>query len=124
TPTAEPVTLTLTVQDEAAATVAPVKLTVPEPATAVGVPLQVPPRLFGVATTIPAGRVSVNATPVSATALAAGLVMVNVSVETPFTAITVGLNAFAMEGGATTSIEAEAVPPVPPSFDVMAPLVF
>jgi hypothetical protein len=78
---------------------------------------------LGVATTIPAGRVSEKATPVSATAFAAGFVMVKVSVETPLTAISVGLNALAIEGGATTSMEADAVPPVPPSVEVIDPVV-
>ena len=95
----------------------------PDPATAVGVPPHVPPRLLGVATTIPDGSVSEKATPVSATAFAAGLVKVKVSVETPFTAMIVGLKALAMEGGATTSMEADAVPPVPPSVEVIAPVV-
>lgn len=110
-------------QDEPVAMLAPDKLTVPEPATAVGVPPQVLFRLLGVATTIPAGRVSENATPVSATAFAAGLVMVKLRVETPLTAMVVGLKALAMEGGATTSMEADAVPPVPPSVEVISPVV-
>jgi hypothetical protein len=67
--------------------------------------------------------VSVNATPVSATVFAAGLVAVKVSVVVPFSGIVVGLNAFAIEGGATTLRLAEAVPPVPPSVEVTAPVV-
>jgi hypothetical protein len=123
TPVVAPVTFTVTVQDEAVAIVPPLKLMLPEPAVAVAVPTQVPPKPFGVATTSPVGSVSVNATPASATVLAAGLVSVKVSVETPFTAMAVGLNAFAMEGGATTTMDAEAVPPVPPSVEVMSPVV-
>ena len=107
----------------AAATVPPVSEMLPEPAVAVAVPPQVLVKPFGVATTSPAGNVSVKATPVSATALAAGFVMVKVSVETPFTAIAVGLKALAIEGGATTLMDAEAVPPVPPSTEVTCPVV-
>ena len=55
--------------------------------------------------------------------MAGGLVRVKVSVLTPFTGMPVGLNALAMEGGATTLIEAEAVPPVPPSVEVTLPVV-
>lgn len=123
TPVVAPVTFTVTVQDEAVAIDPPEKLMLPEPAVAVAVPTQVPPKPFGVATTSPVGSVSVNATPASATVLAAGLVRVKVRVETPFTAMAVGLNTFAMEGGATTTMDAEAVPPVPPSVEVMSPVV-
>src|SRR5258708_39659464 len=67
TPAVVPVTFTATVHEALAASVPPERLTEPEPATAVAVPPQVLLRLFGVATTNPAGRVSVNATPFSAT---------------------------------------------------------
>ena len=72
---------------------------------------------------IPAGNVSVNATPVKPAVFAAGLVSVKLSVETPFGEIAVGLNAFAIDGGATTTSVAEAVPPVPPSVEVTLPVV-
>src|SRR5260370_12729004 len=110
-----PVTFTDRVQLLLTAMVPPVSDTLPEPATAVAVPPQVFVNPFGVATTIPAGNVSVNATPFSATVLAAGLVSVMVRVLTPFTGMPAGLNALAMEGGATTVSEAEAVPPGPRS---------
>src|SRR5262249_22099022 len=85
----------------------------PDPAVAVKVPpLQLPRAPLGVATTRLAGRVSVKATPVSATVLAPGLVMVKVRVETLLGVITVGLNALVIDGGATTTMLAEAVPPV------------
>ena len=45
------------------ATVPPVSETLPEPAVAVGVPEQVFVNPFGVATTNPVGKVSLNATP-------------------------------------------------------------
>src|SRR6266436_5962475 len=74
-------------------------------------------------TVSPAGRVSVNATPVSGSALAAGLVMVKVREVVAFSAIVDGLNTFAMDGGASTFTLAVAVPPVPPSVDVTFPVV-
>ena len=64
-----------------------------------------------------------KATPVSATVLAAGLVTVKVSVVVPFSGMEIGLNAFAITGGATTMTLAEAVKPVPPSVEVTAPVV-
>src|SRR5437899_1730407 len=77
TPAVVPATFTLKVHDALAANVAPARLTLPEPAVAVMVPPpQLPVRPFGVATTRPAGRLSVNATPVSATVVF-GLVMLN-----------------------------------------------
>ena len=102
----------------------PVKLILVDPATAVAVPLQVFDNPFGVATTSPVGRVSVNATPVSATVLAAGFVIVKVSVVVPFSGMLVGLNALAITGGATTVRTAVLlVVPVPPSVEVIALVV-
>src|SRR4029077_11115874 len=66
TPEVVPVTFTVSVQVLLTAIVPPVSGTLPDPATAVGVPPQVLVSPLGVATTKPAGRVSVNATPVSA----------------------------------------------------------
>src|SRR5262249_8325721 len=67
TPAVVAVTLTLKVHEPFIASVPPLKLTLPLPATAVIVPLpHVPLRPLGVATTRPTGNVSVNATPVSA----------------------------------------------------------
>jgi hypothetical protein len=75
------------------------------------------------ATVRPAGSVSVKATPVSATELAAGSVMVKVSELVAPVAMLAGLNDLAMVGGATTARLAEAVPPVPPSVEVTEPVV-
>jgi hypothetical protein len=111
------------VQEVFTATVPPVRLMPADPAVAVDVPPQVFVRPFGVDTTSPAGSASVNATPASATEFAAGLVTVNVSAETPFNKIVVGLNALAIAGGATTAMLANAVPPVPPSVEVTALVV-
>jgi hypothetical protein len=87
--------------------------------------VSVPPQTAAVAfaTVRPVGSVSVNATPVRATVLAAGLVIVKVSEVVAFSAMLLGLNTLAIEGGATTLIEAEAVPPVPPSVEVTLPVV-
>lgn len=117
------VTLMLIAQDVLAATDPPARLAEPEPAVAVTTPPHVLVSAFGVDTTTPAGNVSANARPVSATEFAAGFVIVNVSTEFVFTGIVVGLNAFAIDGGATTARLAEAVPPVPPSTDATFPVV-
>jgi hypothetical protein len=70
------VTLTARVQELPAATVAPDRLTLPLPATATAPPPQVLLNPLGDATNRSGGNVSVKATPVSATVLASGLVMV------------------------------------------------
>ena len=106
-------TFTLNVQEAPAASVAPDRVTLPDPAVAVMVPPpHEPVSPFGVATTTLAGNVSVNAIPVSGTEFPAGLVMVKLSVERSFGPIATGLNALLIEGGATTTMLAEAVPPV------------
>jgi hypothetical protein len=76
-----------------------------------------------VATTSPAGNVSVNATPVSDTVFAAGLVIVNVRLVVPFSGIVAAPNAFVIAGGATTITLAEAVFPFPPSVELTAVVV-
>jgi hypothetical protein len=87
--------------------------------------VSVPPQTVAdeLATVKPVGSTSVNATPVSATAFAAGLVIVNVNEVVAFRAMLVGLKTLAIEGGATTLMLAEAVPPVPPSVEVTLPVV-
>jgi len=122
-PDAVPVTFTVNVQVEFTAIVPPVNDALPDPATAVPVPPQVLVRPFGVATTSPAGSVSVKATPASATVLAAGLVIVKVRDVEPFRGRLAAPKAFAIDGGATTAMLAEAVPPVPPSVEVTFPVV-
>lgn len=67
TPPVVPCTLTESVQVAPGARVAPDKLTVEPPAAAVAVPPQVLFRLGVGPTTSPAGRLSVNATPLSVT---------------------------------------------------------
>ena len=122
-PEVAPVTFTTTVQEVFVAMVLPVRLMLPEPATAVAVPPHVLVSALGVETTSPAGKESVNAAPVCATWLAAGLVMVKVSDVVPFSGIAAAPKALAIDGGATTLMLAEAVPPVPPSIEVTLPVV-
>src|SRR5215467_791736 len=84
TPAVVPVTLTWNVQVLFAASVAPDRLTPPLPATAVMVPPPHDPlRPFGVATTSPAGRLSVKPTPVREAAPPLGLAMVKLSDVVP-----------------------------------------
>jgi len=87
--------------------------------------VSVPPQTVAeaLATVRPVGSVSVKATPVSGSTLAAGLVIVNVSDVVAFRAILFGLNALAIDGGASTFTLAVAVPPVPPSVEVTFPVV-
>src|SRR5437879_3964485 len=92
----------------------------------VSVPLLAPQAfvLLALATVRPVGSVSVNATPVNATVLAAGLVMVNVSEVVAFSAMVFGLKTLAIEGGATTVNTAVLlVVPAPPSVELMTPVV-
>src|ERR1700751_988467 len=93
----------ITEHEELVAIVPPVRLMLVDPATSVAVPPQVFETPFGVAITSPLGSVSVNATPVSATVLAVGLVIVMVRADVPFTAMVDGLKALPMDGGATTA---------------------
>ena len=119
-PEAAPVTVTENWHWLLTAIVAPVS------AMPVGaVVVKVPPQTVAeaLATVSPVGSVSVNATPVKATAFAAGLVIVNVRDVVAFRAMFAGLNTLAIDGGATTLMLAEAVPPVPPSVEVTLPLV-
>jgi len=95
------------------------RLTEVLPGVAVAVPLQVVVKPLDDDTTIPSGKLSVKATPARATVLAAGLVRVNVREVDPFSGILAAPNTLAMVGGAATYKVAEAVPPVPPSFEAM-----
>src|SRR5260370_12131639 len=90
-----------------------------------GVVVNVPPQALAeeLATVSPVGSVAVKPTPVSGTVLAPGLVMVKVSDVVVFSAMVAGLKALAIEGGATTVMEAEAVPPAAPSVEVTLPVV-
>jgi hypothetical protein len=118
-PPAVAVTLTINVHEALAATVPPERLTLFEPAAAVMVPPpHEPVSPLGVATTSPAGNVSVNATPVSAAVLPAGLVMVKLKVVVAFRPICDAPNDLLIEGGSITAMLAEALAPLPPSLEV------
>src|SRR6266481_9928985 len=121
-PAVVPCTFTDTVQLAVAANVPPDRLTEPEPATAVAVPPQVLLRLLGVATTSPAGRMSVKAIPLSATVVF-GLLMVKVSDVAPFSGIWAAPNALLMVGGLATVRLEVAVLPVPPLVELTLPVV-
>jgi hypothetical protein len=97
-PAVVPVTFTEKLQEELAANVAPDRLTEPDPAVAVMVPPpQEPARPLGVATTSPAGRVSVKPTPVSDAELE--LAMVKPRLVVPPTGMLAAPNALLMVGG-------------------------
>jgi hypothetical protein len=120
TPAVAPVTVTLKVQVPPGAIDAPLSEIVRVAATVVTVPLQAEK----LASTMlsPVGRTSVKATPVRVL-VELVLVMVNVRVDVPPTAIEVGLKALLIEGAPTTVMLAEAVLPVPPLLDVTLPVV-
>jgi len=122
TPEFVPVTFTLMAHDPLTAVVPFVRPTIPPPAAAVVVPPHVLLRPFGVATTSPAGKLSVNATPVRATVFSAGLVIVKPRLVVPFTGIMAAPKALLMLGGVTTdsvccaeAVPAEAVSVEPPA---------
>lgn len=118
------VTFTVTVQELFTGMLPPARETLPDPAFAVAVPPQELVRPLGVATTRFAGKLSVNATPAAGSGLAAGLVMVMVRVLTPFGWMPAGLKPLAITGGPSTFSGAVLlVPPVPPSVEVMTPVV-
>ena len=90
----------------------------PLPAVAVIVPPpHVPDNPLGVATTKPAGNVSVNATPVKEV-LALGFVIVKVKDVVPLTPMVPAPNVFVIEGGDITVNVAVEVFPVPPLVEV------
>jgi len=116
-PAVDPVTFSEIVHDLFVASVAPDKLTEDEPAVAVVVPPQFVVSPFGVATTRPAGKVSVKPIPVSEM-FPAGLPMVKLSEVDPFSGMLDASNDLVMVGGDATLRFAEAVLPVPPLVEV------
>ena len=120
-PVVVPVTLSEIVHEPLAASVPADKLIEPDPAVAVVVPLHVLPRLLGFATTSPAGKLSVNATPLRLVVF--GLLIVNVRLVLAFSGIEAAPNAFEIVGGVATVMLAEAVFPVPPLVELTAPVV-
>lgn len=104
TPMVVPVTFTENVQFPLAGNVAPERLTDPAPTVAViAPPPQEPVSPFGVATTMPAGKLSVNVTPVSEAVFPAGLVIVKVSEVVLPTGIDAPPNALMIMGAAMTT---------------------
>jgi hypothetical protein len=121
TPAVVPCTFTVTVQEPLAATVPPDKLTVEDPATAVAVPPQGLVRAFGVATTNPSGKLSVNDT---VSGMVLELLIVKLNEVVPFNGILAAPKDLIIVGGAAVTVMlAEAVPPVPPSVEVTLPVV-
>jgi hypothetical protein len=112
------------VQEPLPARVAPDKLTLLDSAVAVmAPPPHEPVRPLGVPTTNPEGKVSVKATLVMDEPLL-GFVIVKVRLVLPFTPTAAAAKDLLIVGGATTTMPADAVLPVPASFEVMAPVVF
>ena len=107
-PAAGAVTVTLKAHMLPAAIVAPDRLMLPG-----AVVVSVPPQTVvdALATVSPGGNASAMATPLNATALGAGLPSVIVSVLDCPGAITAGVKAIAMVGGASTLVVAEAAAP-------------
>src|SRR5262245_14521645 len=102
TPPVVPWTSTETVQLVPGARLAPVRLTEPEPPTAVADPPQALFRLGVDATTRPAGRLSVKATPVRVRFWLLLLSMVKVRLVVPFSGIVAAPKALTMCGGLMT----------------------
>src|SRR5258708_2561782 len=113
---------TETVHEALTASVPPAKLTDVALATAVVVPPQVLFAFGGLARFKPAGRLSVNATPVRAT-FEFGFWIVKVKVVKPPIGCKGALNSLVIVGGAATVRFAVAVPPVPPLVELTVPVV-
>jgi hypothetical protein len=96
------------VQDALGGSVPPDRLTLDDPAVAVAVPTHVLDSAFGVATTKPAGNMSVNATPGNPV-VAFGLVIEKVKLVVPPTGIDAAPKALAMLGGATSALAGRAI---------------
>jgi hypothetical protein len=121
-PAVAPNTLTDSVQVLVTGSVPPDKLSDGAPATGAKVPPQVLVAPGGDATTTPAGKLSVNPIPVSAT-FVFGLAMLKVKVLVAPTRIVVGLNALLMVGGVATVRVAVAAAPLPPSVELTGPVL-
>lgn len=99
----------------------PLKLMAVLPAKGLNVPPQVLVAAGVAATSKPAGKLSVIASPFSVKAF--GLVKLIVNVDVPFKGIEVGEKLLATVGGAATNSVAEAVKPRPPCVETTAPVV-
>jgi hypothetical protein len=123
-PLVVPVTFAESVHEVFGANVLPESVNTPDPAVAAAAPVHVVVRALGVATTNPAGKLSVNAMPVSEIVFVAGLVIVNVKPVEAFSEMLVAPKAFTITGGVATLKFAVAVLPVPPFVEEIAPVVF
>jgi len=124
TPGATPRTVTTIVHEVPGASVAPDRLAEVAPAVAVALPPQLFVNPFGVATTSPAGRLSVKASPVS-DAPVLGLPTVKVSDVVPLVEIVVEPNTFVIVGGKPEIVsDAFDVLPMPPLVEVTCTLLF
>src|SRR5271165_843395 len=100
TPSVAPLTVTEKLHDALVARAAPDRLTFTDPAVAVIVPPpQLPVRPLGVDTLSPAGKESVNPTPVNMV-LAFGFERLKVNVELPFSGMVDAPKALPIVGGA------------------------
>jgi hypothetical protein len=119
-----PVTFTEKVQEAPAARVAPDRLTLFEPTTAVIVPPPHEPfRPLGDDTISPDGKVSLNASPVSVVAVF-GFVSVKLRPVLPKNNSTCeSAKAFVRVGGAATVSVADAAVPFPSSIELTGPVV-
>ena len=110
-----PETFTAKLQEPFAARVAPVRLTLADPAVAAIVPsAQFPVRPLGVATINPPGKASLKPTPLSDLP-ELGFDMVKVKVVEPFIGMLEAPNAFAIVGGRTCGAGALYDPPPHPA---------
>ena len=114
TPAVVPVTFAETVQDAPGARDAPESETEDAPATAVAVPPHVLLKPLGVATTSPAGKPSVNATPLNVL-LTFELLIEKLKLVVPFSGMLAAPNVFVMLGGSMTVRFADDVFPLPAS---------
>jgi hypothetical protein len=122
-PAVVPVTFTDNVQDAPAARVPPDRLTEDDPAAPVAVPPQLLVNVGVEATTRPAGKLSLKATPVNAIAFTAVFEIVKLKLVLPLSGIVAAPKVFVMLGGVATVSLAVAVFPVPPFVDDTAPVV-
>jgi len=124
-PDCVPVTFTTIVQvAPGVAMLPPVRLMLVELAAAVTVPPQLLVTPGVDATCNPLVNVSLNAIPLSALVLPAGLVIVKVAVVVPFSVMFAAPNALLIVGGATTfKVAVLLVVPVPPSVEVIVLVV-
>jgi len=119
------VLMTLTENEHAAlaASVPADRLADEAPPAAVAVPPHVLVTPLGVASSNPAGRLSVNVSPVSGNP-ALGFWIVKVKLVTPPRGLVAAPNALLIVGGLATVRLAVAVLPVPPLVELTAPVVF